>query len=133
MQILDIMASNSSKEGAGELRECVGSLLLPVSDLQELSNIQQNPEVTLKKRRTTARIGEFLPDNVDDPKSHPYHNRAVVQQQQQQQQQEEQEGASGPRLAEDDSSSLIVKFQRRFTTEMQKPPPDDAEADYWND
>eukprot|EP00429_Kryptoperidinium_foliaceum_P104982 CAMPEP_0176248286 /NCGR_PEP_ID=MMETSP0121_2-20121125/33390_1 /TAXON_ID=160619 /ORGANISM="Kryptoperidinium foliaceum, Strain CCMP 1326" /LENGTH=71 /DNA_ID=CAMNT_0017587963 /DNA_START=129 /DNA_END=344 /DNA_ORIENTATION=- len=49
----------------------IGSLILPASDLQELSNIR--PEVTFSKKRRTTRIGEFLPDNPEDPKAHPYH------------------------------------------------------------
>lgn len=49
----------------------IGSLILPASDLQELSNIR--PEVTFSKKRRTTRIGDFLPDNPEDPKAHPYH------------------------------------------------------------
>jgi hypothetical protein len=96
------------------LRACVGSLLLPARDLQELSEIP--PEVTLRKRRSSARIGEFLPDNVDDPKSHPYHKNS----------------SSSISNENESKEPLIVKIQRKFRAETETPPPAAAEADYWN-
>ena len=54
---------------------CVGSLLVPSSDLQELSSA---PPMTLNKKRRTTQIGAFLPDDPNDPKAHPYAKRKVT-------------------------------------------------------
>mmetsp|Transcript_116632 Transcript_116632/g.326266 ORF Transcript_116632/g.326266 Transcript_116632/m.326266 type:complete len:104 (+) Transcript_116632:120-431(+) len=90
--------------------ECVGSLILPASDLQELEE-HKSPEVgevKLQKRRTA--VGTIMVPQTD-LETHP-----------------REESGSGDEKKE----PVMLKLRRRITEELAKPPPpEDERPDLW--
>jgi hypothetical protein len=98
------MSSNSSRP---HVDECVGTLLIPSTDLQELSNTPSSKSsaglVSIKKRVT---VGSLLVQTSD--------LNTTVQ---------------DNTLPE----SSVKILRRRITKSLQGPAPDDSEADSWAD
>jgi len=103
--------------------ECVGSLLVPAAELQELSSQTQNeshsnykvsPQANIQKRHTA--VGTILvpPSELD---SHPTREN-------EQGGKDEQDGKQ---------ESMMGSIRKRLTNHMGKPPPDENDPEYWAD
>ena len=108
--------SNQSTASGSEAVECVGSLLVHTSDMQELSDhnaVQAEllPAVNLQKRVTA--VGTLLVNQNDLDSSSGSGSGSN----------------NNPNAEENDSPSIV----RRITKALQGPAPDDAEADTWAD
>ena len=105
-----------------ETLECVGTLLVPAHDVQELSDVPstfspQAAAVNLKKRGTA--VGTLMvPFKVVLPHNIPKKGHA---------------GDGAASTGTDSTSSQLSSLQRKLTDKMTGPPPDDAEADSWAD
>ena len=90
-----------------ETMECVGSLLVPAHDVQELSDIPSPVAAVNLKKRGTA-VGTLMVPSNDLSSTKEAAARA-------------------------DGSSQMSSLQRRITDKLMGPPPDDSEADTWAD
>ncbi len=86
--------------------ECVGSLLVPSSRLQELSEHHESPKSPDAKEREM--IGSILLPPSD-----------ILPHREETHEHEEQK-----------QEPFMVRLQKRITKELQKPPPEDS-PDFW--